>query len=364
MECRNKKCRAQLIEGAAFCHVCGRKQTPDARRRGKRPNGTGTVYALQGKRSRPWVAARSGVILGYYATKAEAMTALERHAPRQITDKFNMTFAEVYEAWREEHFRTITDKGAEGYKNAFKWFESLHGLKFRNLRTADFQSVIDSAVQAGRSAETANKLRQLAGQLCKWAMREELITTNWAQHLVMPTKDKKEKAIFTAEEIKRIEDNGSDTAKIVLMMIYTGVRVGEMFTIRTADYHGTYCIGGSKTDAGRDRIIPIPEKVRPLFEYFASSADPDGVLLSGYSGNKVVGNWRNREWAELMKELNISGKTPHSTRHTFASMAAAAGVTPEALQKILGHANYTTTAEIYIHQDIASLCSEVSKILP
>ena len=151
------------------------------------------------------------------------MTALERMAGRQIGDTFNLTFAEVYEAWQNEHFRTLTEKGQEGYKSAYKWFEALHRRKFRDLRTADYQSVIDAAIAQGRGAETANKLRQLAGQLCKWAMREELITTNWAQHLVLPAKDKKEKAVFTAEEIQRIKADGSDTAKIVLMMIYTQV---------------------------------------------------------------------------------------------------------------------------------------------
>lgn len=362
MQCRNRKCRAELVDGAVFCHVCGRKQIIEQRKRGKRPNGTGTVYSLQGKRSRPWVAARDKVILGYYATKAEAMTALERMAGRQISDKFNLTFAEVYEAWQGEHFRTLSPKGQEVYTSAYKWYLPLYASKFRSLRTADFQAVIDSAINAGRSVETANKLRQLAGQLCKWAMREELITTNWAQYIVMPAKEKKEKAVFTTDEIQRIKADGSDTAKIVLMMIYTGVRIGEMFSIKTADYHGTYCIGGSKTEAGRDRVIPIPENVRPLFEYFATTAEPDGILLSGFSGNKSPNNFRRREFDELMKKLDIVGKTPHSTRHTFASMAVAAGVQPEALQKILGHANYTTTADIYVHSDAAILIDEISKI--
>ena len=54
--------------------------------------------------------------------------------------------------------------------------------------------------------------------------------------------------------------------------------------------------------------------------------------------------------------------TPHSTRHTFASLSSAAGMHPENLQKIIGHANYSTTAEIYIHQDIETLKTEMSKL--
>ena len=54
--------------------------------------------------------------------------------------------------------------------------------------------------------------------------------------------------------------------------------------------------------------------------------------------------------------------TPHSTRHTFASLSASAGMRPENLQKIIGHADYSTTADIYIHKDISELIGEMSKL--
>ena len=53
---------------------------------------------------------------------------------------------------------------------------------------------------------------------------------------------------------------------------------------------------------------------------------------------------------------------PHSTRHTFASLSASAGMRPEELQKIIGHADYATTADIYIHTNIAALMAEMAKL--
>ena len=47
--------------------------------------------------------------------------------------------------------------------------------------------------------------------------------------------------------------------------------------------------------------------------------------------------------------------TPHCCRHTFASRAAAAGMRPDDLQKIIGHADYATTADIYVHQNVDTL---------
>ena len=59
---------------------------------------------------------------------------------------------------------------------------------------------------------------------------------------------------------------------------------------------------------------------------------------------------------------NKNHLTPHSTRHTFASLSASAGMRPDNLQKIIGHADYSTTAEIYIHKNIAELKDEMSKL--
>ena len=55
--------------------------------------------------------------------------------------------------------------------------------------------------------------------------------------------------------------------------------------------------------------------------------------------------------------------TPHSTRHTFASLSVAAGVQPERLQRIIGHSSFRTTAEIYVHVDNEALISEMDKLV-
>ena len=72
------KCHAELPEGARYCPVCGRRQGPESRKALKRANGTGTVYKLQGRRRRPWVAAKNRIPLGYFGTKTAALEALEK----------------------------------------------------------------------------------------------------------------------------------------------------------------------------------------------------------------------------------------------------------------------------------------------
>ena len=353
-----KKCRAELPEGAAYCPYCGRRVAPDSRKPLKRANGTGTVYKLQGRRRRPWVAAKRRVVLGCYDTKTAAMEALERMAAMDVSEKYNMTFAQVFEAWKEEHYRDITAAGIATYENSFKIFAELHDRKFRSLRTADFQRVMDRHMDKTHS--TLSKYKQLLTQMSRWAMREEIITTNFATYVRLPENVRKEKEIFTAAEIAALEaaSGDSDAAKIVLMLIYTGMRIGELFKLPLSDYHGTYVIGGEKSAAGRNRVIPIRPEGRGYFAYFAAIATGE-LLLSGYGGNQDTHNFRNRDYYPLLKRLGIERKSPHATRHTYASEARRMGMPPEILQKILGHASYSTTANIYVHTEISTLVAAV-----
>ena len=354
MKCR--KCRAEMPDDGKFCPYCGIRQDREPRKALKRANGTGTVYKLQGRRRKPWAAAKGNTIIGYYETKTAATEALNRLAGRSLDERYNMTFAEVFEAWKAEHYKEITDAGRASYNRAFDVFAPLHKKKFRELRTADFQAVLEPYMKQSHS--TLSKHKQLITQMSAWAIREELITTNFAEFVKLPENVKKEKEIFSDADIEKLEADGSEAAKIVLMLIYTGMRIGELFTLPLEDYHGTYVVGGEKTEAGRNRIIPIRPEGRGYVRYFAKYADGP-LLLSGYTGQRVPNNFRRRDYYPLLDRLGIDRKTPHATRHTYASRARQSGMPPEILQKILGHADYSTTANIYVHTDVEELVKAV-----
>lgn len=354
MQC--KKCGAELVEGAIFCHICGKKQQREPRRAIKRANGTGTVYKLSGRRRRPWVACKNRTVIGYYETRTAALEALERLAGRSLNDTYNMTFSEVYERWKVEHFKTVTPSSQHQFSRSYEYLTPLHNKKFRDLRTADFQSAIDAITT--QSYATLAKAKQLLTQMSRWAKREEIITTDFATFVTLPEKPGPAQDVFTEEEIRLLEEDGSETARIVLMLIGTGMRINELFYLPLKDYHETYCIGGEKTEAGRDRVIPIRPEARPHFAYFAERAT-GALLLSGYSGCRDSNNFRARNYKQLLEQLNIPYKKPHATRHTYASRAVSSGMRPEILQKILGHVDYATTANIYVHGDIAELVAAV-----
>lgn len=352
------KCGKEIPEGAPYCCWCGKKQKQEPRKTLKRANGTGSVYKLSGRRTRPWVAAKNKLIIGYYAKKTDALDALARLVGKDISERYNMTFKEVFEEWRQEHYREIGKSGAVSYDRAFEIYSELHERKFRDLRTIDFQSAIDS--NAGKAHSTLSKYKQLTTQLSEWAVREEIVSRNFAKYVKLPEERKKEKEIFSEEDIEKLSNSKEEAAKIILMLIYTGMRIGELFTLPISGYHETYLIGGEKTEAGRNRVIPIRPEGRALFAEMNAAATGD-LLISGYKGAKDISNFRKREYYPLLERLHIERKTPHATRHTFASWAVANDVQPEYIQKMLGHSRYETTANTYVHADVESLVKAVER---
>lgn len=350
------KCKYPLPDGAKYCPMCGKKQEPEKRKALKRPNGAGTVYKLQGRRSRPWVARKNRVIIGYFAKKTDALEALEKNYGKDLKEQYNWTFTEVFEGWKAEHYKQIGCKGIESYNRAYDVFYPLHNQKFRDLRTKDFQEVLDEHMS--KSHSTVSKYKQLITQMSQWAIREEICTTNFATFVTLPERTKTEKEIFTDAEIALLEKDGSETARIILMLLATGMRIGELFSLPLEDYHETYVVGGSKTDAGRNRVIPIRLEGRKHFAYFADQATGP-LLLSGYVGDKLPENFRKRNYFPLLEKLGIPRKKPHSTRHTYATRAVKEGMAPEILQKILGHSKYETTVDVYTHLDIDTLIAAV-----
>lgn len=361
-----QKCKKEIPEISAYCMFCGKRVgAPPPKKTLKRPNGSGTVYKLSGRRTRPWVAAKNGIILNYFSTKTDALEALSRVIQKPIDERYNMTLAEVYAAWKDEHFKKMTDKGVDMYQNAYKHLAPLYDKKMRSLRSENYQAIIDRLIEVGRSRSTTNKIKQLCSQLSKWAMREDIIDKNYAQFIQLQRDEKKEKDIFLGSEIKTLRQNDSDdTVKLILIMIYSGLRIGELLKLKKDQVHldERYMVGGNKTDAGTNRIIPISEKILPYIQHFYTCAPDAGLLIDGFEGNKTVRNFREREYYPTLKKLGIERRTPHAARHTFASLMSGANVRPELLQKIIGHADYSTTANIYVHKNIQELRAAIDKI--
>ena len=106
-----------------------------------------------------------------------------------------------------------------------------------------------------------------------------------------------------------------------------------------------------KTEAGR-RIIPISQVLLSLLEISAEDLDNKAQYLVGSTDNPnipVSQQTVKRMWERISKTINVYGKTPHCTRHTYATFGQRAGIPEKTMQTIGGWADQDTLRNIYTH---------------
>lgn len=358
------KCKADLPDGALYCLLCGKKQASEKKKHRKRANGTGTIYKMPGNRAKPWAAKRNNVFLGSFKTYAEAQKALERTTDADVTDKYNLTFAQIYELWKPVHAREVSKSQMANYSTAFNQCAVLHDKKFRSLRKSDFQAVIIALEDAGKSKSTCEKPIQLFGQLSKWAMDECIINQNHAQNVTTTAEQKSVRQPFTDDQIKAIQKSKLRAAPIALILIATGARPNELFKVPLEDCCDTYFVGGSKTKAGTGRVIAVsPIGLESYQNLLQAARESSGTrLIDGYKGNRDTVNFRKRDFRELMEEIGCPKMTPYHCRHTFATLAVRGGVKPQLLTRMMGHADIKTADKSYTHLNADDILGEISKI--
>lgn len=358
------KCKATLPEGALYCPLCGKKQAPEPKKRRKRANGSGTIYKMPGNRANPWGVKKNNVFLGSFKTYAAAQKALERITDVDVTDKYNLTFSEIYELWKPVHAREVTKSQMSCYTTAYNQSAQLHSRKFRTLRKSDFQSVILAMEEAGKAKSTCEKVLQLFGQLSKWAMDEGIVNQNHAKNVKTTATQKGTMIPFTEDQIKSIQNAASRARTIVLVLIATGARPNELFKVPLEDCYDNYFIGGSKTQAGMRRAIVVSEVGLAAYQELLRDARASGKkrLIDGYDGNRDTVNFRKRDFKQLMEEIGCTGMTPYNCRHTFSTRAVRAGVTPQMLSRMMGHADIKTADKHYTHLDVDDILQEIKKV--
>lgn len=356
------KCKKPLQDDFLWCPYCGKKQVTE-RKHKKRANGTGNITKLSGNRAKPWLARRNGVTVGTYATRTEAQKALERLADTTVNEKYNMTFAQVYEAWKPIHERKVTPSQMSCYVMAYNNSTALHDQQFRKLRKSDFQNQIIQMEEAGKSKSACEKMKQLFSQLSKYALAEDIIQTNYAQGLGTVAKQLSTKEVFLDADIQAIKASQNRGKDIVMILTSCGCRPNELFNALLINCHEDYFIGGSKTKSGIDRPIMISPDGLAAYQALRQKAieNKGKKLIDGFSGNRNLKNFTKREFKELMQEIGRPEVSMYSCRHTYITNAVRCGVDQRVLQQIIGHVDSETT-KLYTHLNVDDLREQAQKI--
>lgn len=345
------------------------------------PNGYGTITKLSGERRRPWAVRvptrdRKGHVrqkyLSYHEKQSEAVEALRAYNNERIDglapapDKFSITLNDVYARWSARKYTKVSLSAVRGYKASWARLSVLGNRHIRDIGIDELQAIIDSDEENELSKASISKDHVLMKALFKYAMERDYIVKDYSAFIVLPQIDVKyEKGAFSEIALKQIEQlarEGFPWADTALMLCYTGFRITEFLTLTRFSYNAEArtLTGGIKTEAGRNRVVPVHPKIQPYLDRWLSRNG--SAIICDDNGAPVTTAWyRSYAFAPIMARINMPQATPHWCRHTFASLLHAAGVSELDAKRLLGHADKNVT-DHYTHTDIETLREAVLKL--
>lgn len=366
MQCR--KCKEEIPDISKYCMFCGAKQQPEERAPKSRGNGTGTVY----KRGKTWTAKvtieynddgdKQRIVSrtkGGFKTKKEAVMYLPvlKLAPREKPKQ--ATFKQIYEAWQPTH--RAGKSTMDCYRAAYKYFEPVYRLYISDIDIDDLQDCLD---ECGKGRRTKENMKALCGLLYKFAIPRHYVTLNMGQYLTV-SGDSGTKNALPDDAIPKLEKHADGVfgASIVLCQCYLGFRPAEFVALDAANYNRKEraFIGGAKTEAGTDRTVTVSPKIQPYIDAAVKDKIGGAVFVDEDGRPFTPARYRELFYSVLEKcgidnpIVERDGKkfytyTPHSCRHTFATLMKRAPGADRDKLALIGH---TSDEMLRYYQDVS-----------
>lgn len=357
------------------------------KRKGQRADGL-----FQCKRKMP--DGKYKVFYGKTKTEAEAKYIATLQKWEEENKKFAQKSKLSYSDVAEEYAKYITAPNSpirrgtvKSYLKHIRPTKAFFGdMSMEEIDAQAIKSYLDKLHDEGKAKKTAENARSVISCVfsywCNFLHGTQNPVRDAKIPKKMPVSERKEP---TEEQRKLIELHPEGCGFWAQLFEYTGMRLGEANGLQWKDvdfdagvirpaearpWDGNQSYEEELKTAKAYRAIPILDKFRPRLEEEAKAHQPDDYVLSGSKKplTKSQYEWR---WAIYCRPLGLSRKqekhtkvkgrpgevrtyykwaaivTAHQFRHLYASNLFYAGVPDKVAQKLMGHADITTTRRVY-----------------
>ena len=163
-----------------------------------------------------------------------------------------------------------------------------------------------------------------------------------------------------------------DWVEYILIMIYTGMRIGETVNLKkeNVDLVNGIIFGGNKTEKGMNRKIPIRDDIYPIIENLYKDSPTDylfynknWIFKKKNNENKPIReNYFREKFYKTLETLGIEKHETHDCRKTLATFMSKYQLNEVQITDILGHENINTTNDYYIKVDEQELKKSINRI--
>lgn len=368
----------------------------------RRPNGSGTVVKLSGRRRKPFCAKvtldernltngeKKRLVIGTFETYQEALNALSLYSLtvnntiskkeameidpevyQKVQDKMSKkvpTFLDIYYILDKDEFSLLSPQTQNSMHGAIKHLKKLHYLKIDQITLRMIQDVFD---EDGSNHSTQVHMKTICTKVFRYAVVNQCIERNddYTSYIRIAKYEESDMhRPYTINEILALKKADTPEAHIMLIFIYTGVRINELLNIKRDSIHidekcdddGTerlisYMITGSKTKAGKNRIVPIHDDIKQFV--IDELLKPEKRLV-----DVTYANFTTRTVLIKVNKLLNTHHTMHDTRKTFATLCQMNNLNVYIRKKVLGHRMNDITFDVYTNESKNRLWTEINKI--
>lgn len=342
-----------------------------------------------------------------YADKQSELKAAEQAKREEIEKKAftkgaSLTIEEFYQRYRDAKEGTVKPSTLVTQDSEFKMIcnvEYAAGQRFGDLKLSEIEPehirILQKELGKVRASGTVNLYTTLLNGVLHAALNERIISWNPCNPVkgLRRTEPKAADTIHraltpeeTATFLAAAEHEESWYTRLYRVLLYTGVRVGEIAAIYPADirgdtlyisrtatrakHEGRYIGDTPKTESGK-RAIPLNDAAKAAIK--EQIAINTALLDNGIQqlnkpafrspfGKLVCSSKVSEDICKICKAAGIEKFTAHSLRHTFATRAVESGMNYKTLQTILGHSNISMTLGLYAHVTEQTKEKEMHKI--
>lgn len=402
------ECELQISDKAFSCPHCGyplknvsTKKAPNKKHM-RLPNGFGQISEIKGRNLRkPF---RAMVTVGknengkpickllkpqaFFKTYNDAYAALIEYNKNPYDLESDLTVLQLYERWTEQYFKTLkSESGKRTTQAAWAYCSSVYNMRAADLRARHIKGCIEEGktiikgVETYPSADGKARIKSLFNKMLDYAVEYELVEKNYARtfnlsnEIIKERENNKQGHIPYSEEEINILWQNIDKVKyvdLIIVQCYSGWRPQEIGLIKIKDVdidNWTY-IGGMKSEAGRDRLVPIHSKIQKIIlknynyaksvgsEYLFNCTETDNPNEMRLTYDKFY----NR-FIKIRDTLHLDSEhKAHDGRMHFITQAKKYNVDEYAIKYIVGHAIADVTEKVYTVREIDWLKEEIEKI--
>jgi integrase len=300
-----------------------------------------------------------------YRTLTEAKRAKAKRVSGDTTPPARQRFDAYARAWVKTYKgrtgRGVGSSTRDSYRDSIERVLIPHfgSAKLEAITAPDVRRLVDDLTERGLKAASIRRYLAPLRAMFAEAVADGVLQRNPCESIrvFVPGERRRKPRTLTPEQIHRLLGAIPDEHRdLVSFLAYTGVRISEALAatwgdLAQEDGAPVLRIRDSKTDAGVRSVPLAPGFGRALLKRRAKAkwaTDSDPIFPSKVGTPLDARNWRRYVWRPAVKAAGVEA-TPHTLRHSLASLLFEQGHTAAQVAAWLGHEDPSFTLRTYIH---------------